>query len=87
MPYGLPTAHCLHKFTVVLEGLTNRSWWDWKNTLGPLKNRPGFTGAWGYQQTNGLGLVEYLEFAEDIGMEIGEFEFVRFQCLLNLTRM
>ncbi|KAI4870152.1 glycoside hydrolase family 51 protein [Hypoxylon rubiginosum] len=54
----------------MLEGLTNRSWWDWKNTLGPLKNRPGFTGAWGYQQTNGLGLVEYLEFAEDIGMEI-----------------
>ncbi|KAI1642692.1 glycoside hydrolase family 51 protein [Daldinia loculata] len=54
----------------MLEGLTNRTWWDWKNTLGPLKNRPGFTGVWGYQQTNGLGLLEYLEFAEDLGMEI-----------------
>ncbi|KAI1772567.1 glycoside hydrolase family 51 protein [Hypoxylon cercidicola] len=54
----------------MLEGLTNRSWWDWKSTLGPLKNRPGFSGVWGYQQTNGLGLMEYLEFAEDLGMEI-----------------
>ncbi|KAI0105807.1 glycoside hydrolase family 51 protein [Daldinia grandis] len=54
----------------MLEGLTNRTWWDWKNTLGPLKSRPGFTGVWGYQQTNGLGLLEYLEFAEDLGMEI-----------------
>ncbi|KAI0879797.1 glycoside hydrolase family 51 protein [Annulohypoxylon maeteangense] len=54
----------------MLEGLSNRTWWDWKNTLGPLKNRPGFSGVWGYQQTNGLGLVEYLEFAEDLGMEV-----------------
>ncbi|KAI1473421.1 glycoside hydrolase family 51 protein [Daldinia eschscholtzii] len=54
----------------MLEGLTNRTWWDWKNTLGPLKDRPAFTGVWGYQQTNGLGLLEYLEFAEDLGMEI-----------------
>ncbi|KAI1396540.1 glycoside hydrolase family 51 protein [Hypoxylon fuscum] len=54
----------------MLEGLTNKSWWDWKDTLGPLKDRPGFSGVWGYQQTNGLGLMEYLEFAEDLGMEI-----------------
>ncbi|KAI1209797.1 glycoside hydrolase family 51 protein [Annulohypoxylon truncatum] len=54
----------------MLEGLTNRTWWDWKKTLGPLRNRPGFSGVWGYQQTNGLGLVEYLEFAEDLGMEV-----------------
>ncbi|OTA76960.1 glycoside hydrolase family 51 protein [Hypoxylon sp. CO27-5] len=54
----------------MLEGLTNRTWWDWKHTLGPLKDRPGFTGVWGYQQTNGLGLMEYLQFAEDLGMEV-----------------
>ncbi|KAI1138313.1 glycoside hydrolase family 51 protein [Hypoxylon sp. FL0543] len=54
----------------MLEGLTNRTWWDWKNTLGPLKDRPGFTGVWGYQQTNGLGLMEYLQFAEDVGMDV-----------------
>ncbi|KAI1099703.1 glycoside hydrolase family 51 protein [Jackrogersella minutella] len=54
----------------MLEGLTNRTWWDWKNSIGPLKDRPGFTGVWGYQQTNGLGLLEYLEFAEDLEMEV-----------------
>ncbi|KAI1249214.1 hypothetical protein MGN70_008825 [Eutypa lata] len=54
----------------MLEGLTKTSWWDWKDSLGPLKDRPGFSGVWGYQQTHGLGLLEYLEFAEDIGMEL-----------------
>ncbi|KAI5859696.1 glycoside hydrolase family 51 protein [Durotheca rogersii] len=54
----------------MLEGSTKNSWWDWKNTIGSLRNRPGFPGVWGYQQTNGLGLVEYLEFAEDLEMEI-----------------
>ncbi|KAH8650136.1 alpha-L-arabinofuranosidase [Xylariales sp. PMI_506] len=54
----------------MLEGNTNTSWWDWKNSIGPLKDRPGFSGVWGYPQTNGLGLLEYLEFAEDMGLEI-----------------
>ncbi|KAH7413696.1 glycoside hydrolase superfamily [Phaeosphaeria sp. MPI-PUGE-AT-0046c] len=53
----------------MLEGLYNDSWWDWKNTIGPLKDRPGFQGVWGYQQTNGLGLMEYLEWSEDMGLE------------------
>ncbi|KAI0156540.1 glycoside hydrolase family 51 protein [Xylariaceae sp. FL1272] len=54
----------------MLEGLTNATWWNWKDSLGPLKDRPGFDGVWGYEQTNGLGLYEYLQFAEDMGMEI-----------------
>lgn len=54
----------------MLEGLRNDSWWDWKNTLGPLRYRPGFQGVWGYQQTNGLGIMEYLQWAEDMGLEI-----------------
>jgi len=53
----------------MLEGLRNDSWWDWKNSIGPLKERPGFQGVWGYQQTNGLGLMEYLEWSEDMGLE------------------
>jgi hypothetical protein len=56
----------------MLEGLRNDSWWDWKDTLGPLKDRPGFQGVWGYQQTHGLGMMEYLEWAEDMGLEIGK---------------
>ncbi|PNS19784.1 hypothetical protein CAC42_7751 [Sphaceloma murrayae] len=54
----------------MLEGLTNDTHWDWKDTLGPLKERPGFQGVWGYQQTHGLGIMEYLEWAEDMGLQI-----------------
>lgn len=57
----------------MLEGATNKTWWDWKDTLGPLKSRPGFQGVWGYQQTHGLGLMEYLEWAEDMNLEIGKY--------------
>jgi alpha-L-arabinofuranosidase len=64
----------------MLEGLTNDSYWDWKNSLGPLRNRPGFQGVWGYQQTNGLGLMEYLEWSEDMGLE-------RSESISNLTSM
>ncbi|KAL5117363.1 hypothetical protein ACEQ8H_004679 [Pleosporales sp. CAS-2024a] len=53
----------------MLEGLTNDTHWDWKKSIGPLRYRPGFQGVWGYQQTNGLGLMEYLEWSEDMGLE------------------
>jgi alpha-L-arabinofuranosidase len=55
----------------MLEGNNNKTWWDWKDSIGPLKDRPGFPGVWGYQQTNGLGLVEYLEWAEDFDADFG----------------
>ena len=61
----------------MLEGLTNDTHWDWKDSLGPLKDRPGFQGVWGYQQTHGLGLMEYLYWAEDMDLQIGK-------CLLDL---
>ncbi|KAI8950634.1 alpha-N-arabinofuranosidase A [Xylaria longipes] len=54
----------------MVEGRTNTTYWDWNDSIGPLENRPGFSGVWDYQQTNGLGLLEYLEFAEDLGMEL-----------------
>ncbi|KAJ4992472.1 alpha-l-arabinofuranosidase a [Stagonosporopsis vannaccii] len=54
----------------MLEGLENDTYWDWKDTLGPLKERPGFQGVWGYQQTHGLGMMEYLEWAEDMDLQI-----------------
>lgn len=56
----------------MLEGSTNKTWWDWKDTLGPLRYRKGFEGVWDYQQTHGLGLMEYLEWAEDMKLEIGK---------------
>ncbi|KAF7548721.1 hypothetical protein G7Z17_g6891 [Cylindrodendrum hubeiense] len=54
----------------MLEGLTHSSYWNWKDSLGPLRTRPGFEGVWNYQQTHGLGLLEYLYWAEDMGLDI-----------------
>jgi alpha-L-arabinofuranosidase len=56
----------------MLEGNTLTSWWDWKDSIGPLKDRPGYSGVWEYQQTHGLGLMEYLLFSEDLDMELGK---------------
>lgn len=43
--------------------------WYWNQTLGSLTERPGRPGTWSYENTDGLGLVEYLLWAEDLGME------------------
>ena len=68
----------------MLEGLRNDSWWDWKDTLGPLKDRPGFQGVWGYQQTHGLGLLEYLEWSEDMNLEISPCSFISRKACLRI---
>ncbi|KAI0015705.1 alpha-L-arabinofuranosidase [Xylariomycetidae sp. FL0641] len=54
----------------MLEGNANTSWWNWKDSLGPLKDRPGYAGVWEYPVTNGFGLYEMLQFGEDMGMEL-----------------
>ncbi|RIJ79213.1 DUF1349 domain-containing protein, partial [Nakamurella silvestris] len=41
--------------------------YQWKETVGPVEERPTNFNFWGYNQTYGLGYLEYLEFAEDIG--------------------
>ncbi|KJA14844.1 glycoside hydrolase family 51 protein [Hypholoma sublateritium FD-334 SS-4] len=52
-----------------LEGQTTATRWQWNNTVGPLVDRPGRVGDWGYINTDGLGLVEYMNWCEDLGME------------------
>ncbi|KAF8671134.1 Alpha-L-arabinofuranosidase C-terminus [Rhizoctonia solani] len=52
-----------------LEGQTVAKRWKWNETIGPIENRPGRQGDWGYANTDGLGLIEYLNWAEDIGAE------------------
>ena len=50
-----------------LEGNTPATRFDWKNTIGPVERRPGhMDDAWGYWSTDGLGLLEYLQWAEDL---------------------
>ncbi|KAI1785451.1 glycoside hydrolase family 51 protein [Ganoderma leucocontextum] len=50
-------------------GQTPATRWQWNATVGSLLDRPGRVGDWGYVNTDGLGLLEYLEFFEDVGME------------------
>ncbi|MEY2348279.1 alpha-L-arabinofuranosidase C-terminal domain-containing protein [Lentilactobacillus buchneri] len=41
----------------------------WKNSIGPVEQRPARRNNWGYNQTLGLGYFEYFELSEDIGAE------------------
>lgn len=43
------------------------SLYRWKNTIGPVEERPSRRNNWGYNQTLGLGYYEYFQFCEDIG--------------------
>lgn len=52
-----------------LEGEDPPYLWYWNQTIGPLTDRPGRPGTWGYENTDGLGLIEYLLWNEDIGAE------------------
>lgn len=52
-----------------LEGNTFSNRFEWKKTIGPLENRPGHLSPWHYRSTDGLGLLEYLEWCEDLHME------------------
>jgi alpha-N-arabinofuranosidase len=49
-----------------LEGNTFHDRFDWKRTLGPLQDRPGHQAPWGYRSTDGLGLLEYMNWIEDM---------------------
>jgi len=52
-----------------VEGLSSPYWWNWTQTLGPVQDRRGYPDTWGYENTNGLGLIEYMLWAQDLGME------------------
>ncbi len=52
-----------------LEGDTLADWYDWKKTIGHLVDRPGHQAPWSYWSTDGLGLLEFLEWCEDLHME------------------
>jgi len=52
-----------------LEGPDFANAFPWKTTLGPIENRPGHKGSWGYRPSDGLGLYEFLMWAEEVGAE------------------
>ncbi|BDI28527.1 hypothetical protein CCAX7_005780 [Capsulimonas corticalis] len=52
-----------------LEGNTIAERFDWKKTIGPIEQRPGHQDPWGYRSNDGFGLMEYLEWCDDLKME------------------
>jgi len=52
-----------------LEGNTFDERFKWWETLGDLTERPGHPCPWGYRSSDGMGLHEFLLWAEDLGAE------------------
>jgi alpha-N-arabinofuranosidase len=52
-----------------VEGNDYANRWDWPRTIGPQEERPTHNSPWGYRSSDGLGLLEYLEWCEDLNME------------------
>ena len=52
-----------------LEGDHINERFDWKKTIGPLVDRPGHRSPWGYQSSDGMGLLEFLNWCEDLKMQ------------------
>ena len=52
-----------------IEGLNFANRFNWKAMIGPWEDRPGHMSPWGYRSSDGLGLLEFLEWCEELNME------------------
>jgi alpha-N-arabinofuranosidase len=52
-----------------VEGSNFANRFDFKITIGPWEERPGHMSPWGYRSSDGLGLMEFLEWCEELKME------------------
>src|SRR5205814_2580430 len=53
-----------------VEGNTFETRFDWKKTIGDISQRSGhFNDAWHYWSTDGVGLLEFLDWCEDLHIE------------------
>ena len=52
-----------------LEGDRIADRFQWKKTIGPLVNRPGHPSPWHYFSTDGMGLLEFLGWCEDLKIQ------------------
>ena len=49
-----------------VEGNKVEEHFPWAKTLGPIEDRPGHPCNWGYRSSDGMGLLEFLEWCEDM---------------------
>ena len=52
-----------------VEGNKIEDRFPWQKTLGPIEERPGHACCWGYRSSDGMGLLEFLEWCEDMQAE------------------
>lgn len=52
-----------------LEGDHLNERYEWKKTIGPLVDRPTHPTPWTYRSSDGMGLLEFLTWCEDLHME------------------
>ena len=52
-----------------LEGSRIENRFDWKKMIGPLVDRPTHPTTWSYHSADGMGLLEFLEWCEDLHMQ------------------
>jgi alpha-L-arabinofuranosidase len=52
-----------------LEGDHISQRFEWKKTIGPLVDRPTHPSPWRYHSSDGMGLLEFLEWCEDLHMQ------------------
>jgi alpha-N-arabinofuranosidase len=52
-----------------LEGDHINERFEWKKTIGPLVDRPTHPSPWNYHSSDGMGLLEFLEWCEDLKMQ------------------
>ncbi len=52
-----------------LEGDHISERYQWKKTIGPLLDRPTHPSPWHYHSSDGMGLLEFLEWCEDLHMQ------------------
>ncbi len=52
----------------IVEGFSMETVWYFRNTVGPVWERPTHWLLWHYRTTNGLGFHEYLQLCEDLSL-------------------
>jgi alpha-N-arabinofuranosidase len=52
-----------------LEGPNYENRFNWKETIGPIEQRPTHMSPWRYRSSDGMGLLEFLQWAEDMNAE------------------
>jgi alpha-N-arabinofuranosidase len=52
-----------------LEGDHIKERFEWKKTIGPWTERPTHPSPWHYRSSDGMGLLEFLQWCEDLKME------------------